>query len=832
MTIGLESGMKRACTIVGAVLSLLSCGPECPKSSTPEVPGCAPVPEEVAEGATTPPVDAAPDAPAVPDVPDTADVADAADAADAADVADVGLLPDSSGETEEMGGTGCGDGLCDPASGERCGTCPEDCICQAGMACGQAGACCWPGECGSLGMECGIVVDGCGDELDCGACPGEKECVDGVCTDGQCKPELVRALSGDVQAVAISGTLAVVGTERGILVLDMSDPTTPVVQARMESKWRVLEVWIDGTYAYVLTRSPLIPIDEWWTALKSELRILDLTDPTAPVDLGTSTWYASQSGTGATDLTVGNGVAYLIEDGYGPYRIDVSDPAQPGQPIPFFSKDNPPPGWHYPSDSSNLALDGGRLYLLEGTMGVLQFDVSDPEVPVLTGEWSFYWGHGGVAVVGDLLVAAAYDWLLMFDVNAPGKEPVLASQVCGGTEWKELRAEGAMLHGVLEDGNATLLVDVDLEDPSVPFCLPGPLVPLCKGFAASDGVELIAAEDSGLLVFGAGPGAGSEPLGAVQLPEGKGLGGTVDGQTGYTATSGGLGVWDVRNPTEPVSLSVVGVPEGVAGVIGLGRHAILLTGGGASLQTGGAVGLVDVSDPWNAALIDVIELPCTGKALTRVGSAGYFLCHGSPWEPDALLHVAVSDTDRLEVTGLPAPPPPLSSLTAAGGLLVGGFSWNKSVKFVSGFDLLAVDAGMPAKLGQFAFEGGVPQVLLAAAPTRVFLGGTKAAFGNPSPAVLVDISDPSHPETFGTAMVEGLSIALTADRVWIPGTGGAFVVLDTTPGGELPSLAGELFLDDQFPPAGPSAITLSAGYAFLFGDELAVVDVHGCWGGE
>ncbi len=809
--------MKGVCTIIGVTLSLLSCGPKCPNRSTPDVPGCAPVPEEVIEEAALPPGDAAPDAPAVPDV---------------ADVTESGPMPDLAGETEEVGATGCGDGLCDPASGERCGTCPEDCLCQNGMACGPGGACCWPGVCGSLGMECGIVVDGCGDELDCGACPEGKECVDGVCTGGPCKPELVRAFSGDVRAVAFSGTLAVVGTERDIVVLDVSDPTKPVVQARIPSKWRVREVWIDGAYAYVLTHSPLLPIDEWSTVAMSELRILDLADPTAPVVLGTSTWNVGQSGTGATDLTVGNGVAYLIEDGRGPYRVDVSDPAQPGPRIPFFSNDNPPPGWHFPEDATDLAVDGDRLYLLDGTLGIMEFDVSDSEAPVLTGEWSFYWGHGGIAVVGDLLVATAYAWLLVFDVNAPGTEWVIAFEACGGTEWKGLRAEGTMLHGVIEDGNATLLVDVDLADPSAPLCVPGALVPLYKGFAVSGGVELVAAGDSGLLVFGSEPGAGSGPLAAVQFPDGGGLGGIVDGQTAYTATSGGLGVWDVRTPSVPSSLSFIGVPEGVAGVIRLGRHAILLAGGWDALQTGGALGLVDVSDPWNPALIDFIDLPCTGRELTRVGSAGYLLCHVAPGEPDALLQVTVSATDRLEVAALTAPPPPPASLAAAGGFLVAGFSWYQSGKFVTGFDLLAVDAGMPEKLGQLAFEGAAPQGFLAATQTQVFVGGRKAKFGEPSPAVLVDISDPVHPETFGTAMVEGQSIAMTAGRVWIPGPSGAFVVFDTAPGGELPSLATDLFFHGQVPPADPAAISVTGGYAFLFGEEFAVVDVHGCWAGK
>lgn len=47
-----------------------------------------------------------------------------------------------------------------------CGVCPQ------GQTCTADNTCCTPGTCASLGRSCGTVVpDGCGQSLDCGACP-------------------------------------------------------------------------------------------------------------------------------------------------------------------------------------------------------------------------------------------------------------------------------------------------------------------------------------------------------------------------------------------------------------------------------------------------------------------------------------------------------------------------------------------------------------------------------------------------------------------------------------------------------------------------------------
>ena len=72
----------------------------------------------------------------------------------------------------------CDDGVCAPGQ-EDCGTCPGDCPCPEGQscedhACVEAG--CTPETCGSLGVDCGVVDDGCGVALNCGPCDPPDDC--------------------------------------------------------------------------------------------------------------------------------------------------------------------------------------------------------------------------------------------------------------------------------------------------------------------------------------------------------------------------------------------------------------------------------------------------------------------------------------------------------------------------------------------------------------------------------------------------------------------------------------------------------------------------------
>ena len=68
-----------------------------------------------------------------------------------------------------MIGDGCGDAI-------DCGPCPPGSACGAGGMPNICGGDCPPLSCEDHGAECGEVSDGCGATLDCGECPPGETC--------------------------------------------------------------------------------------------------------------------------------------------------------------------------------------------------------------------------------------------------------------------------------------------------------------------------------------------------------------------------------------------------------------------------------------------------------------------------------------------------------------------------------------------------------------------------------------------------------------------------------------------------------------------------------
>ncbi len=82
-------------------------------------------------------------------------------------------------------GNGCGEIL-------QCGACPSGQACVAG-SCTSGG--CTPKTCAQQGFACGSQGDGCGNAISCGNCPSGDTCTSGVCGTGACTPKTCAALN-------------------------------------------------------------------------------------------------------------------------------------------------------------------------------------------------------------------------------------------------------------------------------------------------------------------------------------------------------------------------------------------------------------------------------------------------------------------------------------------------------------------------------------------------------------------------------------------------------------------------------------------------------------
>lgn len=212
--------------------------------------------------------------------------------------------------------------------------------------------------------------------------------------------------------------------DSGLMVLDISAPSTPVVELRLRPSafegLFVSNVEQSGALLY-LALGDFQGADEG-----TGMAIVDVSDPQLPVVLdtwnGSSTWI-----NGCAIVRVNDGVAFLgaMEDGI--IALDVSDPSD----IQFIASYQPDPAWpgiaSYPPNARGLAIVDDVLYLAYDAGGLRAIDISDPadmaqigqylnpDHPVLTNP-----AYNNILVIGDRAYCTIdYCGLEVVDISDP-----------------------------------------------------------------------------------------------------------------------------------------------------------------------------------------------------------------------------------------------------------------------------------------------------------------------------------------------------------------------------------------------------------------------------
>ncbi len=160
--------------------------------------------------------------------------------------------------------------------------------------------------------------------------------------------------------VTVEGAYAYIadGTE-GLRIVDVRDPTNPVEVGSYNTPGQAMGVAVAGQYAYVADGT-------------EGLRIVDVRDPTNPVEVGSYNTPGQASG-----IAVGRSYIY-IADGTAGLRIisarDLTSPVEVGS-------------YDTPGQAFGVTVEGAYAYIADGTEGLRIVDVSGPTDPV---EVSFY----------------------------------------------------------------------------------------------------------------------------------------------------------------------------------------------------------------------------------------------------------------------------------------------------------------------------------------------------------------------------------------------------------------------------------------------------------
>jgi len=213
------------------------------------------------------------------------------------------------------------------------------------------------------------------------------------------------------QGVYVSGNYAYVADYRGLLVIDISDPSSPVIIGSVYTPGSATDVYVSGNYAYVADRY-------YYAKDFGSFQVIDISDPSSPVIIG------SVDTPGIAEGVYVSGSYAYVADSYG--GLQVIDISIPSSPAIIGSVDTP-------SRAFGVYVSGNYAYVADGyyggDIGGLQvIDISDPSSPVIIGSVDTPRRASDVYVSGSYAyVAVHYRGLQVIDISIPSSPAIIGS---------------------------------------------------------------------------------------------------------------------------------------------------------------------------------------------------------------------------------------------------------------------------------------------------------------------------------------------------------------------------------------------------------------------
>jgi uncharacterized protein (TIGR03437 family) len=557
--------------------------------------------------------------------------------------------------------------------------------------------------------------------------------------------QLIGQIGGPTQAVAAQGNHAYVGVGQRLIVLDVTDPTTPrEVGSSAPFADFVRDIAVSGTVAYV-------------AAGGAGLHVLDVSDPAHPAEIGAVQLRGYAEGVAVSGTTV-----CLADGPYGLRVIDVLNPRNPTEVGSAFTRDY----------ALKVAMAGHYAYVAAAGAGLLIADLTNPAKPSQVATFATPGRAYGLAVNGNTVyVAGGWEGLAIVDVTAKATPRLLGQYRTEG--W----AMGVSVSGTQAYVAAALggLIVVDVSSPAAPSEIGSVAVVGgdAAGVAVAGAIAYVADRNWGLEAVDLSVPASPAQVGFYG-PLGFAGGITAAGNYAYVATgSYGLRIVDISNPAQPRQVGAYDTQSYFYAIAIAGKYVYLDAGRDPGQEQGLLV--LDVSDPTRPTRAGFLSIPSGAHEIIVAGGIAYIL------EEAGLYLVNVSD---------PTAPKLLSYLqiqtsdfqSTTTGLAVVG---NVAYVSISEHGLLVIDVSnpsAPAVMGRlqwpnaFAFD--------------VAVANGKAFMADNGDLTLVDVSNPRAPVWLASYPTYGFEqhVALDGSQAFVANGGAGVSVIDvSTPGS--PALA-------------------------------------------
>jgi len=376
-----------------------------------------------------------------------------------------------------------------------------------------------------------------------------------------------------IQAIEVRGSTLYIGLSqalftgiRSMRIVDISTPTAPVELGAFLTSFSILDIHVSGNSAFL-------------AAGFSGLVLLDVLNPTYPMELA-----RFDTPDHAESVTVDGSFAYVADRYSGMRAIDITHLEVPAAIGSLTS----------PGDPRAIDVSDSVAYLGDRPNGLQTIDVNDPRDPALIETLGVDGDISAVEIVDGLAyVAAGSGGFQIIDVSNP-ESPTTVVSVDTDTIVQDVAVVGGLAYLAAED-----LLVYDVSNPSAPVW-----VSTFEAFGFADKVAV--SQGIAVAIWRASSASGflriidvSDPAAPVELATYTALyvpqNLCIDREIAYVADSTrGLKMIDISDPTAPRELGV---------------HAVHQTGGqavadvrvknGIAFIAGGfdGVRVVDVSDP-------------------------------------------------------------------------------------------------------------------------------------------------------------------------------------------------------------------------------------------
>ena len=402
--------------------------------------------------------------------------------------------------------------------------------------------------------------------------------------------DLVGQVGGAELCVEVQGSTAYMGEGAGFVVLDVTNPASPIERGRLPMPGLVEGIAVANGKAYVACR-------------RSGLYVLNVSDPTAPAIIG---FYNTN---GAFGVALDGSIAYLGDGGTGLRLFDISDPTAPKL---ISTLDTPGS-----AERVKIGTFSNRkcAVVADGWGGAVRIiDVTTPSAPIeissLPNSLGYY--QPDFKSIGNTLyISGLTGAVQVFDMGNPS-QPVFkgaSDEYCDGV----IDVVGTTVYSRAANSYLKIL---DASNPSnVSRIYSGNLGYSIDQIRVSNGVAFIASKDGGFKSLSVANISTPSPLAT-----GKGLGGVgkLVGAGSALLTGGdnkGLGTVNISNPAHPVVLKVFDNDV-------MGAHSVAAKGNTA-VTPSGVVDITNLASPIIRATSSFIN-PGSSDDVTFVGNDAVF----------------------------------------------------------------------------------------------------------------------------------------------------------------------------------------------------------------